>query len=71
MIHIEIIMSATRKDKAMMADNSKWEATFVAFTKEQKQMLKQLARQENRSMSGMIRHLIEQALKHRDEPHRK
>jgi predicted DNA-binding protein len=50
-----------------MIDKTEWEATFVSFPKEQKKMLKQLARQENRSMSAMIRHLVEQALNSREQ----
>lgn len=45
----------------------KWEATFIALEPEQKKMLKALARQENRSLSAMIRHLVEQALKYQSK----
>ena len=50
----------------MTKDEVKWEATFITLEPEQKKMLKALARQENRSLSAMIRHLVEQALKSRE-----
>lgn len=51
----------------MMAENEvRWEATFIALEPEQKKMLKALARRENRSLSAMIRHLVEQALKYQN-----